>query len=72
MVKKINFDYNLAKISGTLYEDLSVRMTGLVTSGIMVGVDIIDKDSNRYYCASFLHVIFTMPNQGTKACRRNA
>jgi len=47
-------------------------MTGLVTSGIMAGVDIIDKDSNRYYSASFLHVIFMMRNQGTKACRRNA
>ena len=36
----------MIKISGTLYEDLSIRMTGLVTSGIMVGVDIIDKDSD--------------------------
>jgi hypothetical protein len=40
--EKFNFGYNLTKISGSLCEDLSIRMTCLVTSGIMVGVDVID------------------------------
>ena len=34
--KKFNFGYNLTKISGTFCEDLSIRMTGLVTCGTMV------------------------------------
>jgi hypothetical protein len=56
----------------TLFEDVSIPMTGLVTSGIMVGIDIIGNDNNRYYSAPFLNVIFMMCYQGTKAYRRNA
>jgi hypothetical protein len=71
--KKIfNFGHNVTKISGTLREDLIIRVSRLVISGIVVGIDVIDKVSNPFYSVSFLCVIFMMRNQGTKACRRNA